>query len=159
MTAGGNMLDNEQLESIYERFELTKFYFTWQMQEDGDNSIAAFMTEYIEEGLYGSEVYEKVLALMVNNGINFSDAEDLIDDEEYFVLTDDEADTMARYYGYNYFDDIILPEVPEYLHRYIDQDSWVEDYLQDGRGGIIARYDGVECTQEINSTTYYIYRH
>ena len=152
------MLDNEQLESVYERFKLMKFYFTWQMQEHDDSSITTFMEEYIEEALYGSESYEKILALMVNNGINFDDAESLIDGDEYLVLTDDEADTMAREDGYNYFDDIILSEVPEFIHRYIDQDSWVEDYLQDGRGNIIARYDGVEDTQEINNTTYYIYR-
>ena len=158
MIVGGNMLDNEQLESVYERFKLMKFYFTWQMQEHDDSSITTFMEEYIEEALYGSESYEKILALMVNNGINFDDAESLIDGDEYLVLTDDEADTMAREDGYNYFDDIILSEVPEFIHRYIDQDSWVEDYLQDGRGNIIARYDGVEDTQEINNTTYYIYR-
>lgn len=151
-------MTEEQLESIYNTLTLEKFYFTWQMQGHEDNSLTAFMEEYIEEALYDSESYEKILALMVNNCINFDGAESLIDGEEYFVLADDEADTMAREYGYNYFDDIILSEVPEHLQRYIDQDSWVEDYIQNGRGNIIARYDGVEDIQEINGTTYYIYR-
>jgi hypothetical protein len=42
---------------------------------------------------------------------------------------------------------------------YIDIDSWIEDVINnDGRGSLLAGYDGEENEVEKNGTTYYIYR-
>jgi hypothetical protein len=77
------------------------------------------------------------------------------DDGEYSVLTDSEADQR--------FDD--------YLEEYMWRDAvsakatdlgfndWCEMVRDnDGRGGQLASYDGTENEQDVDGTTYYIYR-
>jgi hypothetical protein len=79
-----------------------------------------------------------------------------VDGEEYLILTDDEADEKEDEYLDNYIDDCL--DIPESIQFYFDRDAWKSDARIDGRGHSLATYDGNENEQEINDTTYYIYR-
>ena len=78
--------------------------------------------------------------------------------EEYIVVTDSEADDLWEQELDNYIEECILPEMPEHLQNYFDEDAWKSDAKIDGRGHAISRYDGCEYEEEVNGTTYYIYR-
>ena len=78
--------------------------------------------------------------------------------EEYLVLTDEEADTELDERLDNYIDECIMPEIPEHLQTYFDDEAWKSDARMDGRGHIISSYDGCEYEEKVNSTWYYIYR-
>ena len=77
---------------------------------------------------------------------------------EYLVLTDSEADDEWDSALDNYIDEIIMPEIPDHLQNYFDEEKWKCDARCDGRGHILATYDGCEYEEEVNGTTYYIYR-
>ena len=76
--------------------------------------------------------------------------------EEYLVLTDDEADDQEDEHLENYIDDCM--EIPEHLMGYFDREKWKKDARMDGRGHSLSSYDGSEYEEEVNGTTYYIYR-
>ena len=78
--------------------------------------------------------------------------------EEYTVVTDDEADDLWEDELVNYIEQCILPEVPEFIQNYFDEEAWKRDARMDGRGHAISRYDGYEYDETVNGTTYYIYR-
>ena len=78
--------------------------------------------------------------------------------EEYLVLTDSEADDMEDQQLDNYIDECIMPEIPEHLQNYFDDEAWKRDARMDGRGHIISTYDGCEYEEKVNDTWYYIYR-
>lgn len=78
--------------------------------------------------------------------------------EEYEVLTDSEADDRMDECLDNYIEELILPEIPDHLQNYFDEEAWKSDARMDGRGHIISRYDGCEYEEKVNGTWYYIYR-
>lgn len=78
--------------------------------------------------------------------------------ESYTVVTDDEADDLWEQELDNYIEECIMHEIPEHLQCYFDEDAWKSDARIDGRGHAISRYDGCEYEEEVNGTTYYIYR-
>ena len=77
---------------------------------------------------------------------------------KYYVYTDSEADDAWEEALDNYIDEVILPEIPEAYQNYFDEESWKQDARYNGRGHILAGYDGDENEVEVNGTTYYIYR-
>lgn len=77
---------------------------------------------------------------------------------EYLVLTDEEADDRWDEHLDEYIDQIILPELPEAYKNYFDDETWKKDAKMDGRGYSLSSYDGNEYEQDVNGTTYYIYR-
>ena len=79
-------------------------------------------------------------------------------DKEYLILTDEEADEEWDLALENYLEEIIYAEIPSSVRCYFDEDRWKEDAKGDGRGCSIASYDGIEHEEEVNNTTYYIYR-
>lgn len=79
-------------------------------------------------------------------------------DEEYLVVTDDEADQLWEEHLDNYIEECILDEMPDHLRSYFDEDKWKQDAKIDGRGHSLATYDGCEDWVKINNTDYYIYR-
>ena len=81
-----------------------------------------------------------------------------IDGEEYEVLTDFEADDRWEEELDFYIDECILPQIPEKLQNYFDDEAWKRDARYDGRGHCIARYDGYENEETIDGETFYIYR-
>lgn len=78
--------------------------------------------------------------------------------QEYLVVTDDEADELWEQDLDNYLVEIILPELPETAKRYFDREAWKNDARFDGRAHSLARYDGDENTETINEIEFYIYR-
>ena len=103
------------------------------------------------------------------------------DNEEYMILTDDEADEKVA----EYIKETVWAFNPSFLscHSGIDEDvfkllqdkcessneailklikdfdHFVEDAVRsDGRGHFLSSYDGEENEQEHNNETYYIYR-
>ena len=64
--------------------------------------------------------------------------------QEYMVLTDSEADERREEYLDSYIDDCIIPELPEHLEHYFDEEAWKRDARRDGRGHCLSGYDGHE---------------
>lgn len=77
---------------------------------------------------------------------------------EYLVVTDDEADDLWDEDLEAYIDDCVLPGVPETTQGYFDRDAFKKDARMDGRAHSLNRYDGNEYDEEIDNTTYFIYR-
>ena len=113
-----------------------------------------------------TETEEKIQALAQHLGLDDEDKENIMENadcfsyynEEYEVLTDEEADDRWEEELNNYIDECVYPEIPEYLRNYFNEERWKDDARIDGRGHAISRYDGEENYEEVNGTTYYIYR-
>ncbi len=81
-----------------------------------------------------------------------------IDDGEYLVLTDSEADDWEEEGLRSLFDDMVPREVRDsFIGNYLDVEKFVEDN-SGNRGENINGYDGSEEEVEFEGTTYYIYR-
>ena len=78
--------------------------------------------------------------------------------DEYIVATDEDADDLWEQALDDYIDECILPEIPETYQNYFDEEKWKNDARYDGRGCVLATYDGDENEEDVNGTTYYIYR-
>lgn len=81
--------------------------------------------------------------------------------EEYEVLTDEEADERWDEELQYYIDEVIIPEIPDCWQNYFDEESWKRDARFDGRGHAISRYDGCENEERVFGDiekTFYIYR-
>lgn len=79
----------------------------------------------------------------------------------YYVVTDTEANYLAYESVENYLDELIYDMEKSYfkqLIKYIDKDRFINDGLSEGRGHILASYDGYEDEQELFGERYYIYR-
>lgn len=77
---------------------------------------------------------------------------------EYLVLTDSEADDAWDKELENYIEECILPELPEHLQSYFDNEAWKRDARIDGRGHSLSPYDSNEYDATVEGTDYYIYR-
>lgn len=146
------MISEEQINDLIESNEqYSKAYFIWQMDEENTN-LEQFYIEEIE-----LDLDDKVIALMQETGDFYSDCEGSIEADEWLVLTDNEADTRCMEYAETYAEDVRL-EIPRHLQIYFDENKYIEDLLVNGRGELLASYDGAEREQEVNGTTYYIYK-
>lgn len=82
-----------------------------------------------------------------------------VGDKEYKVLTDHDADADQYAYFENYYEELIEPNIPEYVIDYFNYDKWIADSLANSsRGDAIASYDGNEYYEVIYGVEYYIYR-
>lgn len=80
-----------------------------------------------------------------------------VNDGEYRVLTDSEADYKARDYLED--DEYLWKQAVESGNTTEGFNDWIDSVLNmDGRGSILGGYDGCEESEEINGTDYYIYR-
>jgi len=82
---------------------------------------------------------------------------------EYLVVTDNEADILWDEFLDNYLDECVLPELPEHLRLYFDDEKWKEDARMDDRGQSLSSYDGCEYEVEVEDEngkkeTLFIYR-
>jgi hypothetical protein len=78
--------------------------------------------------------------------------------KEYLVLTEEEADDTFVALLDDYIESEILPQIPQHLHYYFDDNSFTNDHKTWGRGNHIATYDGDELEVSVNNTQYYVYR-
>ena len=78
------------------------------------------------------------------------------DEGQYRVLTDYEADSACEDY---LDDDYMWKQAVEAGNTTSSLEDWKEDVINmDGRGSLLNGYDGCEEYEEVNETTYYIYR-
>ena len=146
------MLTNAQIQDLIDQ-DYGPQFFVWRMEPTNDaEDLSAFFDECIM-----SELDERVLALMMEDDLFYADAEKAIDNYDWLVLTDDEADKEAYEYADSCVDDA-LREIPDQLQRYFNAELYCSDMIDDGRGPLLAYYDSEEREQTVNGTTYYLYR-
>jgi hypothetical protein len=112
----------------------------------------------------------KVKALKQYLGCKKSEIEEGINDntfehfeEQYLVVTDEEADDLWEESLDNYLEDCIYPKLSGNLSNYFDDEAWKRDARYDGRGHSLSGYDGEENEEVVtykdgSSETFYIYR-
>jgi hypothetical protein len=133
------------------------------------------------ETIYATETEARTQALAKHLEADIEEAERVIDN--YLILTDDEANKMAKQYiedSICFFNasfiashcdaDISQEAIEAIQEKYEasnpillklikDIDYFVEDAISsDGRGHFLSSYDGEESEQEVKGTTYFIYR-
>ena len=145
------MNEDQILNYIENDDKLSHDWFIYQGTEDG--TIFDFYAEFIR-----NDLEDDCLALAINNDIYYSEAVDLIDSQEYLVLTDDEADVQAEQCAHESAEEA-QQEIPHHLQRYFDMDLFISDYISDGRGQLLNYYDGSEDSITLdNDSVFYIYR-
>ena len=145
------MNEEQILNYIEEDDKLSHDWFIYQGTEDG--TIFDFYAEFIR-----NDLEDNYLALAIYNDIYYSEAVDLIDSEDYWVLTDEEADERAELEAQYYLEDA-LSQIPAYLHRYFDDDKYRNDCISDDRGHLLNTYNGSEDSITLdNGSVFYIYR-
>ena len=145
------MNESQILNYIEDDDKLSHEWFIYQGTEDG--TIFDFYAEFIRDDLE-----DQYLALAINNDIYYFEAVDLIDSEEYWVLTDDEANEKAELEAH-YRAEEAQQEIPNHLQQYFDIDKYIDDYISDGRGYLLDTYNGSEDSITLdNDSVFYIYR-
>ena len=145
------MNEDQILNYIEDDDKLSHEWFIYQGTEDG--TIFDFYAEFIR-----NDLEDRYLALAISNDIYYSEAVDLVDSEEYWVLTDDEAEEKAEQYAYESAEEA-QQEIPHHLQRYFDMELFISDYISDGRGQLLNYYDGSEDSITLdNGSVFYIYR-
>ena len=147
----------EQNRSIIQGHDLESDFIDWIDSENFDGSFEWLMENFLEGGDFDEED-EKLFALMEHTGDLLDDVKTLYDDEDYLVLTDEEADEKWEEGLNNLLDDCVLPGLEETHQYYFDREKWISDAKDDGRGHTLSPYDGNEDCVIINRTDYYIYR-
>ena len=146
------MNEDQILNYIENDDKLSHEWFIYQGTEDG--TIFDFYAEFIRNNLD-----DRYLALTIYNDVYYSEAVDLIDSEEYWVLTDDEADEKAELEAQYYLEDA-LSQIPYHLQQYFDDDKYISDCISsNGRGHLLNAYNGSEDSITLdNDSVFYIYR-
>ena len=145
------MNESQILNYIENDDKLSHDWFIYQGSEDG--TIFDFYAEFIRDDLE-----DDYLALAINNDIYYSEAVDLINSEDYWVLTDDEADVKAELEAQYNLEDA-LDQIPFNLQQYFDIDKYIDDYISNGRGYLLDTYDESEDSITLdNGSVFYIYR-
>ena len=145
------MNEEQILNYIEDDDKLSHEQFIYQGTEDG--TIFDFYAEFIR-----NDLEDQYLALAISNDIYYSEAVDLVDSEEYWVLTDDEADEKAEQYAHESAEEA-QQEIPHHLQRYFDMELFISDYISDSRGNLLNLYNGSEDSITLdNGSVLYIYR-
>ena len=125
----------------------------WEGTEEGmrENYADAFVEN---EGWDGELSFEEWLE---DNGTEV-DVEEYDEYGDWKVYTESEADDAWEESLDQYVEECILPDLPVNMRYYFDTEKWKDDARMDGRGHCLSGYDGCEQEQEVNGTTYYLYR-
>ena len=150
-------MNTQQYISIIQELELAMGLVDYLADSTGEASLTSYLSSFIEQADF-DEDQEKILALMEAIDVDYSTALDHIEECDYYVYTDKQADDAWDESLDHYLDDCILPDLPESVQYYFDRDSWKSDARMDGRSHSLAHYDGEELEATINGTTYYIFR-
>lgn len=67
-----------------------------------------------------------------------------VDDGQYLVLTDEEADGRWEEKLERQLDEIVIPDLDPRYKKYFDRKAWIEDAKVDDRGSALSSYDGCE---------------
>ena len=116
--------------------------------------------QYFFDQIWGelNDINERAVVLAEFLNEDFATALSYVENEDYLVLTDDEADNRWEDSIYSYIDDCVLPEIPESYQYYFDKDRFANDCRMDGRGHSLASYDGREHWHQVGDCDYYIYK-
>ena len=145
------MNESQILDYIENDDKLSHEWFIYQGTEDG--TIFDFYAEFIR-----NDLDDRYLALTINKDIYYSEAVDLVDSEDYLVLTDEEADVQAEQYAHESAEEA-QQEIPHHLQQYFDMDKYISDYISDSRGHLLNPYNGSEDSITLdNGSVFYIYR-
>ena len=145
------MNEDQILNYIEDDDKLSHEWFIYQGSEDG--TIFDFYAEFIR-----NDLEDQYLALTIYNDICYSEAVDLVDSEEYWVLTDDEADEKAEQYAHESAEGA-QQEILHHLQQYFDEDQYIKDQVSNGRGVLLDTYNGSEDSITLdNDSVFYIYR-
>ena len=145
------MNEDQILNYIEEDDKLSHEWFIYQGTEDG--TIFDFYVEFIR-----NDIEDRYLALTIYNDIYYSEAVDLVDSEDYLVLTDEEANVQAEQYAHESAEEA-QQEIPPHLQQYFDIDKCIDDYISNDRGQLLNHYDGSEDSITLdNDSVFYIYR-
>jgi hypothetical protein len=104
----------------------------------------------------------KSIALKQFLNEDFNNLEDIEEynenNNDYLVLTDEEADDRWEESLDNYLEECIYPELTGNLQNYFDDEKWKRDASYEGRGHSLSGYDGNEYEETVQGITFYIYR-
>lgn len=84
--------------------------------------------------------------------------------EEYWVLTEEEANEAWDEELNEYFDEEVLPAIPKHLVFYFDtkktRERWKQDARMDGRGHALSPYDGseVDVVDPVTGASFVVFR-
>lgn len=157
----------------YEKKEIEEIIQFQKLYENICNEIEKEEQEYIEYLNYHNKekiTDEKIVALMLQ--LNITIAEAILDikkskysphtycygEEEYLVMTDEEANNLFEEELDNFICEVMYTEIPEQYHKYINIELYKEDEKSVGRENYLANYDCNEGIEVVNNTNYYIYR-
>lgn len=110
------------------------------------------------EGTEEAEIDANFEIFCINNCTEVEEYDEDDYNNDYLVLTDDEADEKWEESLDSYLEECIYPELQGNLSNYFDDDKWKRDARYDGRGHSLSLYDGNENEENVNGTTYFIYR-
>ena len=145
------MLSTDQIEELIKSdSNYSKAYFVWQI-DPTHTDLEEFFNEHVLPDLD-----DRVLALCLEEGMYYSEADAALENDNWKVLTDDEAYQLALDYAEDSCD-TALSDMPEHLRSYFDDERYIDDLMTD-RGGLITSYDGCEYTQTVNGTEYFLYK-
>jgi len=174
-----NKTDEEAIKSMEENNQDTSFYAEYKQVKAEKEKRLKRQRESLINGY--SLTDPRVIAVSQSAEVTPKEAIELIIDEDWICLSDEEADERAEEYildsvwAFNpsflsYHTDIdeevfkLLQDKCEgsndaILRMIKDKDYFVEDAINsDGRGHFISFYDGEEHEQYINNNFYYCYR-
>ncbi len=172
-TSEENLIDDLGLESFSDWFQtwildnaIDSRWFESALEEEADYLAGEFLNESNWE--FGNRLVEECYNNNLISDEDFETGEDGEPDHEQCTV--DEWDLQDRYktwyidnedavewYKDNFGDESFRDVVKE--HNLLDIDTIIEQIkLNDGRGGALASYDGVENETEYNGEWYYIYR-
>lgn len=107
---------------------------------------------------YNEEYCDSLRRAWLGQPISDTRKDRVVNDGEYLVLTDSEADAWEEDGLRSLFDDMIPRDIRDsFIGNYLDEDKFVEDN-SGNRGENINGYDGNEEQVEFEGTTYFIYR-
>lgn len=156
------VLTDEEADELYENYEMSSIedmgleLFSKDFQETILNQFSdlSWFDEYMQES------YESYVEDIHNEGNRLQeelDSSGCEDDDEYVEYLCAQWDNGAEWYKFNMGES----EFNKVASKYADidwQDVIDEVRSVDGRGSVLASYDGYEMEECIDDTTYYIYR-
>jgi len=174
-----NQPDEEIIQEMKEQNQDTSFYTEYKQAKEEKAKRLKRQRENLINGY--SLTDPRIIAVSKSAEVTPREAVELIIDEDWICLSDEEADERAEEYildsvwAFNpsflsWHTDIdeevfkLLQDKCEdsndaILRMIKDQDYFVENAIDsDGRGHFISGYDGVEHEQYINNNFYYCYR-
>jgi hypothetical protein len=111
------------------------------------------------EDIKGTEEADILVNFDIYCSNNLTEVEEYDENHsDYLVCSDDEADEKWEESLDHYLEECIYPELSGNLSNYFDDEAWKRDARHDGRGHSLSSYDGHENEENVNDTTYYIYR-